>query len=352
MHLNLARNTRVRAVLFSILFIIGFSTAFPIIPAPNLNFSIFKTVPGTSTLENISIRKSGDILVTSVSSNILYQIPRDSNKPPTPVATIPNALGLLGIVELDADIFYVIGSQISGLDVVSGSNVVWRVDLREPCSFANATDSVGGVVSLVAQVADAQLLNGMSRLSDSDRAHVLLADSMAGVVYRLNVHTGAYEIVIRDPSMDPQLDGLGLGINGIHVHGESLYFTNLDLSTFAKIPICLDTGLATGPANTIAGGIIAGDDFAIFQDGDKALIANNGRLTLTLVDIPGRSASVAANSTSLQACSAVAFGHADQGLVSVYVTSSTTSSDGSTVGSLVFAEFSGGDDRDASSLLL
>ena len=40
MHLNLARNTRVRAVLFSILFIIGFSTAFPIIPASILLWAI------------------------------------------------------------------------------------------------------------------------------------------------------------------------------------------------------------------------------------------------------------------------------------------------------------------------
>jgi len=352
MHLPLSSNVHLLAVLFSVLFIIGFSTAFPVIPAPNLGFSTFKTVPGTTTLENIAIRKSGDILVTSVSSNILYQVPRDSSMPPTPVATIPNALGLLGVVELEADIFYVIGSQISGLDVVPGSNAVWRVDLREPCSFANATDSMGGEVSLVARIADGQLLNGMSRLSDGDRAHVLLADSMAGVVYRLDVHTGAYEIVMRDPSMDPQLGGLGLGINGIHVHGESLYFTNLDLGTFAKIPICLETGLTTGPAKTIAGGIVAGDDFAIFQDGKKALIANNGALTLTLVDIPGGSASVTAKSTSLQACSAVAFGHTDEGLVSVYVTSSTVSSDGSTVGSLAFAEFGSGDGRDASSLLL
>ena len=338
MHLTMGTNPHFLAGLFGILVMVCCSTAFPTIRAPTLNFSTLDTVPGTASLENIAIRQTGDILVTSVSINVLYQISGSNNTGPAVVASIPDVFGLLRIVELEVDVFYVVGSQISGVSATPGSNDVWRVNMREPCSCANETDSTRVAVSLVARIVDAKLLNGMSRLSEGDSAHLLISDSSEGVVYKLNVYTGAYEVVIRDPSVDTRPDGLGVGINGIHVYGHSLYFTNLDIGTFATIPICLDTGLATGLAKTIAEGIVSGDDFAIFQHGTKALIANNGEFTLTLVDIPGKSASIAVNSTILQASSAVAFGRTFDGLTSIYATSSIAS-DNSTVGSVVVAEW-------------
>ena len=83
------------------------------------------------------------------------------------------------------------------------------------------------------------------------------------------------------------------------------------------------------------GGIIAGDDFAISPGGDKALIANNGESTLTLVDIPGKSTSIVANSTLLQAVSTVAFGHERHGLTPLYVAAASGSSGNVTVRSVV-----------------
>ena len=325
---------------FSTLLLISWSHAIPTIPVSN-SAPAFKTlhdVPGTTGLENIAIRRSGDILVTSVSSNVLYQVSHNSSYRPIAVATIPNASSLLGITELEKDVFYVIGSRISGVAAAPGSNSVWRVNLRSSCSHFNGTVMTQDVVSHVAHFADAGLLNGMSRLSADNSAHLLLADSAAGAVHKLNVYTGAHEIVIRDPSMDPRPDGLGIGVNGIHVIGTTLYYTSLDAGTFSTMPICPETGLPTGPAETIVGGIVAGDDFAILPAGDKALITNNGEFTLTLVDIPAKSSRVAANSTLLQAISAVAFGNEKGGLTPVYVTASSVSDGNATVGSVVYAE--------------
>lgn len=106
-------------------------------------------------------------------------------------------------------------------------------------------------VSHVAQFADAGLLNGMSRLSADDSAHLLLANSTAGAVLELDIYTGAHEIVIRDPSMNLRPDELGISVNGIHVVGTTLYYTSLDAGTFSAIPLCLETGLPRGPAETI-----------------------------------------------------------------------------------------------------
>lgn len=325
-------------IIFSTLLLVSCSTAIPTIPVSAPTFKTLHDVPGTTSLENIAIKQSGDILVTSVSSNVLYQVSRNSSYPPLAVATIPNASSLLGIAELEKDVFYVIASQISGVVAAPGSNSVWRVNLRSPCSYANGTAMPQNVLSHVAQFEEAGLLNGMSRLSADDSAHLLLADSAAGAVVKLNVYTGAYETVIRDPSMDPHPDGLGVGVNGIHVVGSTLYYTSLDAGTFSAITICPETGLPTGPAETIVGGIAFGDDFAIFPAGDKALITNNGEFTLTLVDIPGKSASTVASSTLLQAISAVAFGRERGGVTPVYVTASAGIGGNVTVGSVVYAE--------------
>jgi hypothetical protein len=286
----------------------------PTIPVPAWTFKTLQDIPGTTSLENIAITQSGDILVTSVSSNKLYQVSHNSSYSPVAIATVSNVSSLLGITELEKDVFYVIGSQISGVTVAPGSNSVWRVNLPGPCSCANGTVMTQEVVSHIAQFPDAGLLNGMSRLSADDNAHLLLADSAVGAIIKLNVHTGAHETVIRDPSMNPRPDGLGIGVNGIHVIGTTLYYTSTDAGTFSAIPICPETGFPTGPAETIVEGIAAGDDFAIFPGGDKALITNNGAFTLTLVDIPRKSSRIVANSTLLQAISAVAFGHEMDGL--------------------------------------
>lgn len=306
-------------------------------------FKTLRDIPGTTSLENIAVRQCGDILVTSVSSNALYQVSHNSSYPPVAVATIANASSLLGITELEEDVFYVIASQISGVLAAPGSNSVWRVNLRSPCSYANGTVMTQDVVSHVAQFAEAGLLNGMSRLSADDSAHLLITDSAAGAVIKLNVYTGAHEIVIRDPSMAPRSDGLGVGVNGIHVIGTTLYYTSLDAGIFSAISICPETGIPTGPAEIIVGGIVSGDDFAIFHGEDKALITNNGEFTLTLVGIPGKSSRIAANSTLLQATSAVAFGHGRGVLTPLYVTASSISGENTTVGSVVYAEISSRD---------
>jgi hypothetical protein len=310
----------------------------PTSPVPALTFKTLQDVPRTTSLENIAITQSGNILVTSVSSNKLYQVSHNSSYSPVAIATIPNVTSLLGITELEKDVFYVTGSQISGVTAAPGSNSVWRVNLRGPCSYANGTVMAQDAVSHVAQLPDAGLLNGMARLSADDSAHLLLADSATGAVIKLNVHTGAHETVIRDPSMDPRPDGLGIGVNGIHVVGTTLYYTNTDAGTFSAIPICPETGFPTGVAETIVGGIVTGDDFAVFPGGDKALITNNGAFTLTLVDIPGRSSRIVANSTLLQAISAIAFGHERRGSTALYVAASSGLGGNATVGSVVYSE--------------
>ncbi|KAJ7448511.1 hypothetical protein FB451DRAFT_1411256 [Mycena latifolia] len=56
---------------------------------------------------------------------------------------------------------------------------------------------------------------------------VLAADSAIGAAYQINMRTGT------PPA---------LGINGLHVRGGALYFTNWDRGTFARVPISVGAG--------------------------------------------------------------------------------------------------------------
>jgi hypothetical protein len=161
----------------------------------------------------------------------------------------------------------------------------------------------------------------MSRLADNDTSTLLLADSTAGDVVKLNVNTGEYEVVIHDVTMENTPSGLQIAIDGLHVHGSYLYYTDVNQAIFARIPVSLADATPTGPAQIIVNGT-AGDDFVISKDGKKAWLALNGFSQLAEVDIPGRVALVVAESSYLASASAVAFGRTSLDSHSLYVTSS------------------------------
>jgi len=275
------------------------------------------TVP--RSFENIATRHNGHLIVTSVVSSTLYQVSPIEEKPVT-IATIPEATSLLGIAELEPDVFYVVAANVSTISATPGSNAVWKIDLRESCYPSKKTSSSCAKPSLVARIDSAQLLNGMCRLDPNNNSTLLIADSAAGNVVKLNVDTGAYETIIDENKMKNTPTGLQVAINGIHVHESDLYFTNLNQGIFAKIPIALSNGTATGPVEIIVNGT-AGDDFIMSKDGKKAWVAMNGHHSLVEVDVPRKSARVVVDSTYLQSASAVSFGSTSLDRNSLYVSS-------------------------------
>jgi hypothetical protein len=54
---------------------------------------------------------------------------------------------------------------------------------------------------------------------------VLIADSALGAIWGLNINTGGSGIAIQNSDLAPT-SSFPLGINGLHVRGPTLYFTN------------------------------------------------------------------------------------------------------------------------------
>jgi len=104
-------------------------------------------------------------------------------------------------------------------------------------------------VTLSAYFPEATLLNGMAVLSAEDGL-LLVGDAGAGVVYRLNFHTGATATAIDDPSMKRPADA-PVGIDGVQIRDHDLFFTNAPKGLLVKVSLKAD-GTAAGPAEILA----------------------------------------------------------------------------------------------------
>ncbi|KAL0941587.1 uncharacterized protein CTRU02_204350 [Colletotrichum truncatum] len=261
------------------------------------------TVPGTATLENLAVRNNGHILVASVTSSTLYQLSPTNEGDPVGVAEIAGVTGLLGISELEPDLFYVIGSNLTSTE---NSNGVWKVDLRNFEVSRNGTIIQPAKISLVKRIPSARQLNGMTPLAANDTTNLLISDSSLGTIIRLNVVTGDVKTIHQEREMAPLDTGLNIGVNGIRIRGNSLYFVSLDQGLFARLPISLTDGSAAGPVEILASNITFGDDFALSNDGKRAYVATNGPQEVLGVDLTRGGKVVVASSSLLSSASSVA----------------------------------------------
>jgi hypothetical protein len=124
----------------------------------------------------------------------------------------------------------------------------------------------------VSSLAKVGLPDGIVALPDSPGL-TLLADAVNGIVWKVDVWTGEHSIAIQDDHFLPHDTSLPLGVDGLHIWANWLYFTNLAQSWFGRVPIS-QNGSATGPIQIMAN-ISFGDDFAIYADGTAYVAGAN-----------------------------------------------------------------------------
>ncbi|CAJ2507615.1 Uu.00g088010.m01.CDS01 [Anthostomella pinea] len=194
--------------------------------------TIFQLNETDTWFENIAVRANGDLLVTMLQpAATVYTLKQPYSSSPefSIVHTFDNANGTLGIVETSPDVFLVVSGQFSSLAVpVPGSLVAWELSLVDP------EPTVREIVSF----ADIELANGLTKVpTDDDSNIVLVADSVAGSVWRFDFNTGAHEVVLHTEEMAPVPNAttISLGINGVHFRDGYLYFSNSDLLTIYRV---------------------------------------------------------------------------------------------------------------------
>lgn len=159
-------------------------------------------------------------------------------------------------------------------------------------------------VSLIANLTEVVLPDGVATLP-YDPSVVLVADAAQGVVWRVDTATGNYAMAIDDFTFKPTVE-VPLGVNGIHILNDELYFTNLATNSVGKVTITAD-GTATSAVQILTNKTLAADDFALSDDG---IVYAAGANTLWQVSADGHTAAFVGDpsSTVLQGITSSRFG--------------------------------------------
>lgn len=259
--------------------------------------TVIHQFPAKTWIENLAIRSNGGILADLLSSpEVVYLDPSDNFQSARTVATFPApATGVLGIAEMQPDVFYVATDSFNFSTLspaANGTGSVWRLDM----SIYDACDDKSDAVTLIAPFPQSGLLNGMAALPDKDI--LLIADDVVGVVWRLDVQTRAIDVAINNTftqvNQTAAAAGVPLAANGVHIKDGYLYLTNSGSAELARVPID-DRGSAIGAGQVVSqGGALAlPDDFAL-GEGDDAYITDGKLNAITFVDGHGHSQPIAA----------------------------------------------------------
>ncbi|KAK6390439.1 hypothetical protein LTR65_005563 [Meristemomyces frigidus] len=172
----------------------------------------------------------------------------------------------LGIAEVEEDVFVVVTAGLNGTSASPGSAKIWKVDMLacEPGSPSTVT--------LIATLPAVGFPNGVTSLP-SDKRNVLVADSAKGIIWRVDTHTGACTVAMENTSFAFASALLPLGVNGIHVLGSELYFTNTGAGLFGKVNITTN-GLAAGAVQIITSSVFP-DDFALTANGTAYIVGSS-----------------------------------------------------------------------------
>ncbi|KAL6697073.1 hypothetical protein J3F84DRAFT_406761 [Trichoderma pleuroticola] len=267
--------------------------------------TVFQFPPNTF-FENLAVRSNGEILTGLLNQPQLFAIL---------VHEFADSLGLAGIAEYEPDTFAVISGRfnIHTGDVGPGS---WNGNVLHGSPN----------VSLIANVASANFLNGITLLSQS-KGTFLLSDVNAGVVYRLDTQ-GNYEVVINstmtnsvpDPPVPPA------GVDGLHVHHDgdlkALYFVNAGQGLLARVAVS-DNGTPAGNIEIVARPlepVDTYDDFTLDCDGNIFLMTGSGN-GVERISINGQRSIIAGNvnSTAIAEPTSAAFGRGSNDKNILYV---------------------------------
>lgn len=230
-------------------------------------------------IENLAVRANGLILATvAAPSALLLQIDPLGIVPPTTVLEFPGAKGAFGITEGCDDLFYIAAGNFS-IQTFSGvpdSFAVFEVNMTGFTTMPNTTHIHEAAIRKVAELPDAKLVNGIAAANDNV---ILVADSAAGIIWKVDVDTGAVSIADRDQTLKGPHPGVA-GVNGIKVFNESLYYTNTGLQSIYRKPMLPD-GFAHGSAELLATHVL-GDDFLVTME--ALYVASPANVILRVAD--------------------------------------------------------------------
>ncbi|KAK7419875.1 hypothetical protein QQX98_003062 [Neonectria punicea] len=282
-------------------------------------------------LENIAVRPNGDLLVTQLfPSASIYTVkqPAGRHHALEQIAAIPAIQNIYGIAQVpsrrggDAETYVVVGGNSTSLaNPVVGTFSAWAVDLS--CSRGKDEATVRKVSDMDRHSA---FLNGVAEIPGV-ASTVLVSDSTAGLVGRLDLSSGAFDTgAFVFPEMAPTADAaLPVGVNGIRIRNGFLYWTNSATVAIYRVAVTARGFPAKGAKPELVFDLSAAtsflDDFTFDADGNIYVTTNLDN-SVIFVDLEAGTAETVVggiDALTVAGSTAVAFGRGKHDKDTLYV---------------------------------
>ncbi|KAI8686672.1 hypothetical protein LRP88_13079 [Fusarium phalaenopsidis] len=242
-------------------------SASPITPKPHVRQLV--ELPGVF-VENLAVRPNGNLLLNTISQGQMYSLdPSQKNPKAHVVASIGGVNALTGITPVGKDVYAVAGSNLDA-DTAQFHNGSMKIAL---VSFEKCGKAAGDAASVevIIKGTDIGPVNGLTTLPRHQ--HIVVgADSTRGKIVRIDTIKRTAEDVFQDDLLAPVPDpSFPLGVNGIKIFKNHLYFTNTARRIFGRVKID-QFGNKIGNLEIIsqlpAGSAAAPDDFVMDKHGN------------------------------------------------------------------------------------
>lgn len=290
----------------------GSPSSIPVVDSTDVLYQF----PNGTWIENLAVRSNGGIVATVLTApQLLYFDPTGYSKVPRVIHTFPApATGLTGITEVEPDVFYVTSLNFtfkeSLLSLPKGTGVVWKVNMT------GSNSPLRPAVSRVAKLPDIQSPNGILALPSTNR--LLIADSIFGVVWRLNISSGKTDVILNSTLTHSTLE---IAVEALHERDGYLYFSNAGAGIYARVSIDR-FGSTTGKPELLTQNSTVGlDDFKLYggRGSEAALLCDDANDHL--VYSSGLSSSSFVSFANIKGPTSIAFGRRRGDEHNLYVTS-------------------------------
>jgi hypothetical protein len=241
----------------------------------DLPVEVIYEFPKGTWIENLVIRPSGSALVIAFSAPNIFEVPISKDSTPRLIHTFENSTGVSSIAESSSpDVYFAITGNFSfaNFSAIAGSYSIHRLD------FDNCTDEL--VVTELAALPSLIMPNGM--MSIPHTPYVLIADSIAGIVYRFDTEKLTLTTYLDDPLLKPSGTSLQAGVNGIKFSRGYFYFSNTNQELVARVPVSGRYATLHGKPQVVASQTLV-DDFIVNDFNGDIFIAGDGVNELSFV---------------------------------------------------------------------
>jgi hypothetical protein len=263
---------------------------------PMAKLTLAAAFPAKSFLENLVVRADNSILVSNMLAKELWYVPPvGGTLPVDPTCIHTYDQPTLAVVEAEPDIFYLATSNV----YTTHESYLHRLDLR-----GWAPGQPVRTKTVLTMPTETKSLNGGCLVAPKI---LLLADSLGGLIWRIDLPETGREPTVRvwlkHPSMDSDPNGPDWtqpGVNGLKFHGTEnrLYYTSTVKQLFMRVAINPNTHEAVGDPEFVAGGRMA-DDFLIDPNSSVAYLTTHRQNSIDRVPLdPAQNRDFARNSVA------------------------------------------------------